>query len=497
MIGWAAGAALIGALLGPRHDSAGTDIRQQTTTRASSADDQKPATSTGQQKTEADDLDRIPNPRSPSEEDARRAARRTGNQQAYVESAFTGSSVRGHLVVPFPQSASSTWEARVFVDVRREWRVTPRFTLTFSDRANVRADGDVVFFTQQNVINDFREGFLSWEVADSTYVDAGRINVKSGAALGFNPTDFFKTRTVIEPLSADPSVLREDRLGTLMLRAQRIWTGGSVTVAFAPAVAHVSPIYSDTNLPSVDPSFDRTNAHARLLIKGSINVAADFSPELLLYQEGNRTRFGLNITRGIGQNVVAYAEWAGGAQAGEIDDALAYGRATRVLPVDTLNPLPGDSRSEFREDLSAGASFSTKAKLTLNVEYHFHQAGLGKADWERWFTTGKGTANASLAAGELWFVRSYALDRQDPLTRHSLFARADWVDAFIRHLEVTGFVNLDLYDRSALAELAADYFASSRWTVGAQVTVNAGRPSSDFGSLPQRGSILFKLARYF
>jgi len=97
----------------------------------------------------------------------------------------------------------------------------------------------------------------------------------------------------------------------------------------------------------------------------------------------------------------------------------------------------------------------------------------------------------------LWFLRSYALDRQDPLTRHSLFARADWVDAFIRHLELTGFVNMDLYDGSSLAQLAADYFASSRWTVGVQASVSVGGARSGYGSLPQRGSVLFKLARYF
>ena len=495
MIGRAAGAVLIVVLLGPRPASAAAT--QQQTTTSSVDGEQKPGTPPDAKKIENDDLDKIPNPQPSSEADARPAASRSGNERAYVENAFTGSLDRRNLVPPFPQSTSAAWQERLFVDVRREWRVSPRVTLTFSDRVNVRAENDLVWFTQQSVINDWREGFLSWEVVDNTYVDAGRINVKSGAALGFDPTDFFKTRAVVEPLSSDPSVLREDRLGTLMLRAQRIWTVGSMTVAFAPAVAHLSAIYSDTNLPSLDPSFGRTNARARLLVKGSLNVSANFNPELLVYHEGDRTRFGLNITRGIGQNVVAYAEWAGGAQAGVIDDALADGRDTRVLPVGAPNLLADDSGSKFREDLSVGGSFSTKPKLTLNVEYHFHQAGFDKREWERWFTAGQGTTSASLAARELWLIRSYALDRQDPLTRHSLFARADWVDAFIRHLELTGFVNVDMYDGSGLAQIAADYFASSRWTVGVQASVSAGGARSDFGSLPQRGSMLFKLARYF
>jgi hypothetical protein len=54
-------------------------------------------------------------------------------------------------------------------------------------------------------------------------------------------------------------------------------------------------------------------------------------------------------------------------------------------------------------------------------------------------------------------IRGYALDQQEPLTRHSLFLRADWIDAFIPHLEITGFINTDLYDGSELAQIAAEY----------------------------------------
>src|SRR5262249_57658788 len=111
---------------------------------------------------------------------------------------------------------------------------------------------------------------------------------------------------------------------------------------------------------------------ARLLVKGSIHGAADFSPELFVYHEGDRTRFGLNITRGMGQNVVAYAEWTGGAEPSVIDDALAYGRDARVLPFGVPSVLPDDSASTFREDLSVGGAFSTKPKLTFHAQYPFH-----------------------------------------------------------------------------------------------------------------------------
>src|SRR5262249_36827469 len=169
-----------------------------------SSGDQKPATPPDVKTNENDDLEKIPN--APSSADAEPAASRNANQRVYAENVFTGSTGQNALLVPVPQSTTSTWEDRVFVDVRPELRAGARLTLTFSDRLNVRAASNLAFLVQQNLINEWREGFVSWEIVDNMYVDAGRINLKSGAALGFNPTDFFKTRAVVEPLSADPSV---------------------------------------------------------------------------------------------------------------------------------------------------------------------------------------------------------------------------------------------------------------------------------------------------
>lgn len=207
-------------------------------------------------------------------------------------------------------TAPTPWQERVFLDVRKVWRLDEGLNFSLSDRFNLRAQNNISVPNHENVINDFREGFLSWQPHDAIYLDLGRINLRSGAALGFNPTDFFKSRAVVEPLSADPSVLREDRLGTLMLEAQYIGQGRALTVAVAPALVPPSPIYTDTNLPGFNPSIDRTNDHARILVKGSFTAGNDFTPELLYYREGSQNKFGANLTRGLGQKVVAYAEWA-------------------------------------------------------------------------------------------------------------------------------------------------------------------------------------------
>lgn len=268
-------------------------------------------------------------------------------------------------------------------------------------------------------------------------------------------------------------------------------------MAVAPKLYDPTPVYNNTNLRSFDPSLDRTNAHDRFLLKGSADLADDFAPELLVYHEGSRTSFGTNITESIGQKTVAYVEWAGGRRSSLIDEALRYGHQTGTLPPTASSPLPEDSSRHFQNQLSVGGSYTTESKITFNLEYHFNQAGFSRRDWTNWFRVGSAPAAAAAITKQLWYIRSYAAEQQDPLSEHSLFLRADWVDAFVPHLELTGFINADLFDGSSLVQVTANYYLSDAWTIGVLATADPGRAHSDFGSLPQAASVLFSLARYF
>jgi hypothetical protein len=64
-------------------------------------------------------------------------------------------------------------------------------------------------------------------------------------------------------------------------------------------------------------------------------------------------------------------------------------------------------------------------------------------------------------------------------------------------LEISGFIDADLYDGSCLSQVTADYYFSNEWTISALIVVNAGRRRSDFGSASESGSVLLKVARYF
>ena len=447
---------------------------------------------------ENSDLDLIPEaatrPQSPPPAAAPAGA---ANQRIYLENAFTGTARRGDLLVPFPSPKPATWQERLFLDARKQWTLGDTVNVTLSDRVNLRAQDDLDVPSHEDMINDFREGYVSWEAADRTYLDAGRINLKSGVAAGFNPTDFFRTRAVVDPLSVDPTVLREDRLGTMMGLGEKIWQGGTLTVAAAPKLDNPTPVYNTADLRSFDPSLDRTNAHDRFLIKGSADLAEDFAPELLVYHEANRTSFGANITESLGQKTVAYAEWAGGNRTSLINEALRYGQKTGTLPANGPSAIPDDTSVYFQNQLSVGASYTTESKITFNLEYHFNQAGFSRHDWNNWFRVGAAPGASANVTKELWYFRSYAAERQDPLSVHSLFLRADWVDAFVPNLELTGFVNMDLYDGSSLVQVTADYYLSNAWTVGGLVIADLGGRHSDFGSLPESTSVLVKLARYF
>ena len=446
--------------------------------------------------TQDPDLDLIPQAAQQNSAGHLSAANPVANQRLYLENAFSASSERGDLIVPAPGPPPYNWQERLFFDISKEWRLTDRLELKYSGRLNLRFESDLTVPTHENVINDLRELYLGWQPWNGTYLDFGRINLKSGVALGYNPTDYFRTRAVVEPLSADPTVLREDRLGTLMVQVQHLWQHGSLTVAYAPKLYAPSAIYSNTDLPSLDPMLDRTNDHNRFLAKASVNLTSDFTPEALLYEENGQTRVGTNLALELGQKIVGYVEWSGGRRASLIEEAMDYGRETGTLPPDAPTVPPTVTSQRFQNGLAVGASYTTENRITFNLEYHLDQASFSAGDWRNWFAVGRGRNVASPIAAELWYVRGYAQDQQDPISRHSIFLRADWVDSLVPNLELTAFVNEDLYDGSGLFQLTADYYLSDHWTVGGLVSTNFGKARSDFGSLPQAASFLIKVARY-
>jgi hypothetical protein len=422
------------------------------------------------------------------------APRHTLRSKVFAEDAFSVWSPAVAVPVPYPSSLALAWQNRTSLDGLLQWKARPWLTLTLSDRLNVFEQDRQSFFAADTVRNDLREVSATFEPTAGTYLETGRINVRNGSALGFNPTDFFKTRTLVDQSSLDPSVIRQNRLGALMVRAQTLWSWGSASVAYAPKVTEPSPV-TESNPVGIDPRFDATNAAHRVLTTLTLELF-DLSPQLLGYFELHRSKLGANVTRSIGDAVVGYAEWAGGPEQDLIARASAFGKQTGALPAAAPVLPPTSTDNSFRNDVATGFSWTVATAVTLNLEYHFHESGFTRGDWKNWFDLGSAPGAPPPLTGALWFVRGYANDQQEPVSQHEMFIRADWPRAFTRDLELSAFAFVSLLDASVLSQLSASYYVSDAWTASAFVSGNFGAGRTERGSFPQRGNLILQLTRY-
>lgn len=436
-----------------------------------------------------DDVDLIPEavttaaPAAPeAEKDASFRAR------WFVEDALSASTGPRDVPVPYPPTLASQWQNRASLDASLSWRPANPIALTLSGRLNVFAQDGMSFASPDTIRLNLREAYATWQPIGGFYVEAGRVNLREGVALGFNPTDFFKTRTLVDQSSLDPSVVRQNRLGTVMVRAQAIGAGFSMSAAVAPKLASPPPL-TENNPIGVDPHLGTMNGAWRAEAVLGLEVA-DLSPQLLGYLEEGRSKIGLDVSRPIGGAVVAYAEWAGGPEKSLGARAADFGKQTGTLPQNAPIVPPDNGVTSFRNDVAAGFSWTIAATLTLNAEYHFHQSGFTRADWSYWFSH-------PAEANQLWYVRGYANDQQEPVSQHQLFARLAWPRFLSPDFEVDGVAFVGLIDGSVLSQLSFSDYLSKDWTLAAFISVNFGAPRSERGSFPQAATLTLQITRYF
>ena len=233
-------------------------------------------------------------------------------------------------------------------------------------------------------------------------------------------------------------------------------------------------------------NLDHTNTSDRAEVALNIDVE-QFSPQFLVYHDSGRTHFGFNISRPIGQSVVAYAEWAGAVEPNDITDAIAFGKRTGALPSFVPVLPPTSTARNFRNDIAAGASWTSETEITINLEYHYHQAGLTKRDWRNWFSIG------SLGGHSPRAVVCARCRQRSAATHHAAadFRASRCLGRLVEHLELGVFSLIDVYDGSALAQAYASYNISDNWTAGAYLSGDLGGRRSEWAA------IRAKPVRYF
>lgn len=354
--------------------------------------------------------------------------------------------------------AASQDAARLSLDLRYDGSLAPGLRLVFSDRLDlVKRDGE----PRGKNLNTLREAFVSWTFAPDQIVDAGRINVRHGAALGFNPTDWFKEGALRSTSSVDPIELRENRQGTFALRAQQLWPSGSVSATFSPELSRRP---SDSTF-SLDTG--STNPRHRWQVNGSYKFSDRFAPELLLHGGPDTpVQLGLSASTLVGESTVAFGELSAGKGRPLADVAAG------------LNTLETSQRRAV-----LGMTYTTGFNLSLTAEAEFNDAAPGRAQW------------ASMDPGARLALLATSQRLQDLPSRQALFIHATWKDAWVRRLDLSAFVRQEQATDSRAQWLEARY----RWDqadLALQWLGHSGAPESVFGALPLRRSVELVLRVY-
>lgn len=303
-------------------------------------------------------------------------------------------------------------------------------------------------------VNSLREAYLSWQPGGGdTVLDFGRINVRSGPAYGYNPTDFFRDGSLRVLTSADPFALRQNRMGSVMLRGQRLWNGGSLSAAYSPKLA---------NAPSADGwnlDLGSTNNRNRALVTLGIQFSQSVNSQVMLYKEDGRSAtLGANMTALLSDAATAHLEWTHGSEPDLFSRALGV-------------PTAAVTRNRF----VGGVTYTTLGKTSITAEYQYNGFGLNKSNWSAL----AGTPGAQLA------YLGKALRLQELAPRQAYLIYVTQKDLLMKGLDLTAYLRLNPGDSSKLAwlELRRHW---SNYDLSLQWQQNIGSAGTEFGILPDR-----------
>ena len=347
---------------------------------------------------------------------------------------------------------------RASLDLVAGFSLAPGWRATLSDRLDhiIPADSG-----QGDTLNSLREAFVSWQQdGGGLIIEFGRINLRQGPAYGYNPTDYFRTGALRAATTADPFALRENRLGTVMLRAQRLWANDSVSLALAPKLA------DEASTAGASLDLGATNAHHRALLSWSHKFSDQFSSQLSAYTEqGGWPQLGASATALLSESSVAHIELSSG----------------RTLP------LLGQPVVQRRQHGSLGLTQTLANGLSLTAEYEYNGTAPSQAAWDAAGAAGPAPLLNYLAATQV---------RQDNAARQAWLLYASKKDAVVKNLDITALLRLNATDSSRLFWAEARYHFGSA-DLSLQWLLTHGSALSEFGVLPYRQQLQVLGTWYF
>ena len=354
---------------------------------------------------------------------------------------------------------SSVDTQRASLDFRFDANLAPGLRAVLSDRFDLAHSNGV---PPAEDVNTLREAHLSWALGDHQVIDLGRVNVRNGAAMGFNPTDWFKENALRSVVSPDPAVLRENRQGTVVLQGQQLWSSGSLTGAFSPKLAN----QPDPDAFALDVG--ATNPRNRWLLAGSYKVSDALNPQLLLHGGVDTpTQLGLNVSVLASDAAVVFGEISVGKGRTLVAQALALAEAERQ-----------------QQRAALGLTYTTGFNLSVTAEAEYNSAAPDRSEWD------------ALDPAARLQVLATAQALQDLPVRQAWFLHATWKDLLLRRLDLSAFLRRDTGTASRAQWLEARY----HWDhadLSLQWQRFSGDPQSVYRTLPQSQAVELAIRCYF
>jgi hypothetical protein len=315
-------------------------------------------------------------------------------------------------------------------------------------------------------LNSLRELYAGLRPSENTVVEAGRVNVTNGVAVGYNPTDYFRTDSVRYAVSADPTTLRINRLGTVLVRGQTLWDGGSLAAIAAPRLV----AQPGTSTWSLD--LGATNRDDRFLLSGTQRLAEGVTPQWLVFRDGDApAQLGLGLNGLFGDSTVAFLEWSGGRSRTNVDTALSV-----------AGPYA------FHQKLALGLTWTSANQVSLTLEYDHDGAAPDATAWH---------ALQADDAARWGTYRRWATSRQDLTTRNQPFVRVSTTDVGLKGLETAALARWDPIDHSVFAWGQLLYHCNDRFDAALQLQLSRGGRRSDFGATDSHRLAQFSITGFF
>lgn len=314
-------------------------------------------------------------------------------------------------------------------------------------------------------VNSFQEAYMRWKPDSNWNLETGRINLRNGVGVGYNPTDYFRTDAIRSFTSFVPATLRNSRLGTFMGGGQWIGDGRSLNLYFAPKLT------SRRDNASLSLDVGATNNRDRWLLSGSQRLTQGFEPQWLLYQEeGESVQFGVNATWLAGNSTVFYLEASSGQKQTILDSLLNSGVGYKL-----------------QTQAAGGLTYTTPTKLSLTIEYDYASGSLGSQDISRFFASSYSIQQA--------YVAKISASQELP-SRKNIFLFANWKDAGWTNFELSAMIKRENVTHSFQVWGEGRYHWSHT-DIAIQGLRNVGDPNSIYGAAQAKQSWQLLLSHYF